>query len=92
MSDTQTRLDGNVLSGILSELFVVDMTRARTTCAHCRNVGMVAELHVYAQAPGTVARCSTCDGVQLRVVAGGGRWWLDLSGIRCVEIAKPAAS
>jgi hypothetical protein len=29
--------------------------------------------------------------VQMRIVKGGGRYWLDLSGIRCLEFAAESS-
>lgn len=92
MRDTDMRLDGNVLGGVFSELFVEDMTRSRTTCAACGYAGPLAELHVYPQAPGMVARCPACGSVQLRVVADHRRWWLDFSGTRCIEVTLAATT
>ena len=76
------RVDGNALGGVLSEVFAVDLTMATTTCAGCRGVAPLAILHVYLDAPGAVARCPTCDAVQLRIVRSEARIWLDLTGIR----------
>jgi hypothetical protein len=56
-------LDGNAIAGPLYEFFGQEMTTASGTCAHCGSVSKVAELRVYARAPGSVARCPTCDSV-----------------------------
>jgi hypothetical protein len=76
------RLDGNAIGGELMEIFGVEMTVATGVCASCGAAGVVAELHVYAQAPGTVIRCAACEQVVMCIVRGGGRLWLNLSGIR----------
>ncbi|HEV7865268.1 MAG TPA: DUF6510 family protein, partial [Acidimicrobiia bacterium] len=39
-------------------------------------------------APGAVARCSTCGAVQLRLVRNEARTWLDLTGIGVLEIPR----
>jgi hypothetical protein len=83
------RLDGNVLGGPLGEIFAVDLTVATTTCASCRGVGPVAGLMVYMDAPGAIGRCPTCGSAQVRLVASAERWWLDLSGVRAMEIPRP---
>lgn len=86
------RVDGNALGGVLSEIFAVDLTMATTTCAGCRGVAALAVLHVYLDAPGAVARCPGCDAVQLRVVSNETRTWLDLTGIRVLEIPHGTSS
>jgi hypothetical protein len=43
-------------------------------------------LRVYVNAPGTVVRCAACDGVQLRVVRDGDRYWIDMRGVSCLEL------
>jgi len=84
-------VDGNALGGLLGEVFAVDLTMATTTCATCGDVAPLPSLSVYLDAPGAVARCSGCDGVQLRIVRNEQRWWLDLRGIRVLEIPHAAA-
>ncbi len=79
-------VDGNALGGILSEVFVIDLTIATTTCAGCRSVSPLAVLDVFLDAPGAVARCRSCGAVQLRLVRSETRAWLDLTGIRALEI------
>jgi hypothetical protein len=76
------RLDGNAIAGELMEIFGVEMTMATGVCASCHASSTVAELHVYVQAPGTVIRCAACEQVAMCIVRGGGRLWLNLSGIR----------
>lgn len=83
-------LDGNVLAGPLREVFGVDVTAAAGRCVACGRFGAVATLRVYADAPGLVARCPTCDGVILRLVRGPDRAWLDLRGIECLQIPLAA--
>ncbi len=83
------RLDGNAAAGRLAELFVFDVTVARTTCAVCGDIRPLAELHAYLEAPGAVLRCATCQAVQLRVVRSPDRAWLDLRGVQVLEVALP---
>jgi hypothetical protein len=83
-------VDGNALGGVLGEVFAADLTMATTTCAGCRGVAPLASLRVYLDAPGAVARCPACGGVQVRVVRHESRSWLDLSGIRVLEIPGAA--
>ena len=79
-------VDGNALGGVLSEVFVADLTMATTTCAGCRTVSALAVLDVFLDAPGAVARCRSCGAVQLRLVQSKTHTWLDLTGIRALEI------
>jgi hypothetical protein len=80
------RLDGNALAGPLREVFAVDVTAATVRCAGCGQMGVVAQLHLYARAPGLVARCPRCDTVVLRLVRSPDRAWLDLRGSVYLEL------
>jgi hypothetical protein len=82
------RLDGNAIGGLLREIFAMEMTVAKGTCASCGAVNEVGRVHVYVDAPGTVVRCPGCQQVLMRVVRGGGRYWVDLTGMRCLEFAE----
>ena len=82
----ERRLDGNAVGGALSEVFAVEVTAAVTTCAGCGRDSPLGALPAYTDAPGFVLRCSSCGQVQLRLVVGGGRHWLDLSGVRCIQL------
>jgi hypothetical protein len=82
-------LDGNAAAGILSEVFAAEMTVAVTTCASCGARAQIGRLRAYLQAPGAVLRCATCDAAQIRLVRGPGRAWLDLRGVRVVEVELP---
>lgn len=83
-------LDGNVLAGTLGEVFAVDITSAIGQCASCGTSGAMGEALVYTDAPGLVARCRTCGEVVLRVNRTTGRTWLDMRGIRYLELHTPA--
>jgi hypothetical protein len=81
--------DGNAAAGELSEIFAPDITVAVTTCATCGADRMLGELRTYVRAPGIVLRCVACGAVQIRLVRGAGRAWLDLSGVRRLQIELP---
>ena len=87
-----TSLDGNATAGALGDLFAFDVTMAVSTCAACGDPRPVAELRAYLDAPGIVLRCATCGAAQLRLVRSGDRAWLDLQGIRVLEIHGPTAA
>ena len=84
------RLDGNAAAGILSELFVPDLTAARATCAGCGATRAVGALLVYAHGMGTVVRCPSCDAVVLCVTRTATQVWLDPTGVRRIMIAAAA--
>jgi hypothetical protein len=79
-------LDGNAIAGLLVEVFGVEMTTATGTCADCGARGLVAELLVYLQAPGTVARCRSCSSVLMVVVTVRGIACVDLRGLAELEL------
>lgn len=84
------RLDGNAAAGILSEIFVPDITAARATCTYCGATRAVGAMLVYAHGMGTVVRCPSCDSAVLRIGRTPTRIWLDLTGAR--SIVMPATS
>ena len=79
-------LDGNAAAGALSEIFTPDVTSAVTTCAGCGERSHVGALRAYMGAPGVVLRCRSCDAVQVRFVSSAGRAWLDLQGVRVLQL------
>ena len=84
------KLDGNAIGGLLREIFTMEMTTAQSTCAGCGAVNAVGRVEVYVHAPGTVVRCPDCGGVLMRIVHGKGRYWVDLSGTRSLELLEPS--
>jgi Zn finger protein HypA/HybF involved in hydrogenase expression len=80
-------LDGNAIGGLLREIFTMEMTTAEGTCANCGAVHAVGQVVVYLNAPGAVVRCPSCDHVLMKIVQGRGRYWLDLTGVRCLEFS-----
>ncbi len=81
-----TYLDGNMLAGPLSEIFAVDVTTAVGRCVSCGQSNPLAALHVYADAPGLVARCPGCLHVVLRMVREPSGVWLDMRGCYSLRI------
>jgi hypothetical protein len=72
-------LDGNAISGLMWEVFGAEMTATRGTCVHCGALMPMAELMVYLQAPGKVARCRSCETVVMVIV--------DVRGVNCVDVS-----
>src|SRR3954468_7566830 len=85
------RMDGNAAAGILSELFVPDLTAARAKCAGCGATRTIGALMVYAHGMGTVVRCPGCDSVVLRLTRTPTRLWLDASGATSIVISRDAS-
>jgi hypothetical protein len=80
------RLDGNAIGGVLLELFAMELTVATSVCDSCGAVEQLATMHVYMDAPGIVGRCCHCNAVQLRIVRAPGRTWIDMRGMRSLEL------
>jgi Family of unknown function (DUF6510) len=81
MADDERRLDGNAAAGPLSEIFAVELTAARFTCAGCGHRDALGAAPLYASGPGSVVRCPGCAGVLLRFARVREALVLDLSGI-----------
>ena len=90
MESADLKLDGNAVGGLLGEVFVEEMTVARSTCGSCGDVREVGALALYVHAPGAVVRCPSCDAVLLRVARGERRIWLELQGVSCLELRAPS--
>jgi hypothetical protein len=80
------KLDGNAAAGILQEVFAIEVTAALGTCDGCGAVEAVGAVAVYARGPGTVLRCPHCDSVLMKIVSAEGRIWVDLRGLRTLEL------
>lgn len=85
-----SHIDGNVLAGVMSELFDFDITITSGTCSGCGDDSVLAKAMVYSDAPGIVARCSACGGVLLVIVSDGERTWMNLHGIDELRISSRA--
>ena len=86
MDPTELKLDGSAVGGLLRTIFAHEMTVAVTVCNECGAADLVATLMVYNQAPGTVMRCPACDSILIRIVHGNAHYWLDLRGVRSLQI------
>ncbi len=85
---SELRLDGNAIGGLLLELFGAELTAAPCICGSCGAREEMARLDVYIGA-GIVVRCRHCESVMVRIVQGGGRTWLDLSGAASLQLGPP---
>ena len=85
------RVDGAAAAGdVLTQVFAVDVTAARSRCAACGTTAELGVHHLYADAPALVVRCPSCSAVVLRAGSREGRVLLDLSGSGLLEIPVPA--
>jgi hypothetical protein len=82
------KVDGNAIGGLLREIFTMEVTDAEAMCAACGAVNAVGRVDVYMHAPGAVARCPACSAVLMRIVRGRGRYWLDMSGMRTIQLVE----
>jgi len=90
MDETDLRLDGNALAGMLADVFGFEMTVERGGCAGCGAVNQLGALLVYAHGMGAVACCPACGNHVLRIAQGEGRWWLDLRGLAWLQLDERA--
>jgi Family of unknown function (DUF6510) len=79
-------LDGNAAAGILQQVFAAEVTTARGTCGGCGRVDALGAVVVYSAGPGMVLRCRQCESVLVKVATDGERIWVDLTGIRSLEL------
>lgn len=87
MTPETRRLDGNAAAGRLADIFVFDATAARTRCRACGMTAPLGAYHVYADAPGMVVRCATCEAMVMRIVQTPGHTWLDMSGVAALDVS-----
>lgn len=88
MDETDLRLDGNAVGGLLSELFAFEPTTAYGTCAYCGLRAEVGGVMAYLNAPGAVLRCPRCGSVLMRIVEGDSRLWFEMTGVRSLELQR----
>jgi hypothetical protein len=81
----ELRLDGNAAAGLLGEVFAREVTSAVGTCDGCGATEAVGATHLYLAA-GAVLRCPHCEAVVIRVVTDGTRIWVDLRGLRSLQL------
>jgi hypothetical protein len=85
-------LDGNGAAGLLQEIFGAEMTVGVATCASCGAVAQIGESGLYADGPGTVIRCRTCDGVLVVITRVRGMHCVDLMGIRALDMPQRSSA
>ncbi len=86
MDDRDLRLDGNAVAGLLAEVFAVEPTVSWTNCASCGASNQIGALLAYVHGMGAVLRCPGCNQALLRLGRAPGRVWLDLRGMRWLQV------
>ena len=66
---------------------VLPVTVARTRCGGCGTTAPLGVYHVYADAPGMVVRCPTCEAMVMRIAQTPGHTWLDMSGVAALDVS-----
>ena len=82
----ENKLDGNATAGVLQEIFPFEMTLVQATCTGCGSTNAIGALAAYMHGMGTIIRCPSCDTVLIRVAQAKGRYWLDMRGVRVLQI------
>lgn len=84
----ESKLDGNAAGGILHAIFPFEMTAVQVTCTGCGTTASVGALAAYIHGMGTVVRCPACDTALIRIVHAKGYYWLDMRGVRVLQIGE----
>ena len=85
------RLDGNAAAGALGEVFSFEVTTAKYACAGCGRADQIGAAMVYeVRGLGTLVRCPSCDNALIRLAYNRGRRWIDLRGIRYLQVGDVA--
>lgn len=79
-------LDGNVLAGSTTDLFVFDPTTTQGQCQACADIATLGQAMVYGQPMGFVARCRNCDNVLIVIVERAGQKSLSMRGLRWLRV------
>jgi Family of unknown function (DUF6510) len=80
------KLDGNAAAGMLQTIFPFEMTLVEGTCASCGATNPLGATVAYITGMGTIVRCPACDNTLLRVALVKGRYFLDMRGVRALQI------
>ena len=83
----ENKLDGNAAAGILQEIFPFEMTLVQATCTSCGATDAIGATAVYMHGMGTIVRCPSCDTALIRVAHVKGRYFLDMRGVRVLQIS-----
>jgi ribosomal protein S27E len=79
--DTELRLDGNAVAGMLDEMLSVEATTVVVRCVSCGAEGALGAVHAYVHGPGVVLRCPGCSEVLMRFAHIRGHLVADMHGV-----------
>ena len=86
----ENKLDGNAAAGALQAIFPFDMTLVQATCTACGATNPLGATAAYMHGMGTVVRCPVCDNALIRVALVKGRHFLDMRGVRVLQLSAEA--
>jgi len=87
----ELRLDGNAAAGPLGEVFSFEVTTAYYACEGCGRTDRIGAAMVYdVRGPGTIVRCPSCDNALIRLAHNRERHWIDLRGIKYLQVEDSA--
>ena len=87
----ELRLDGNAAAGTLGEVFSFEVTTAQYACEGCGRTDQIGAAMVYeVRGLVTIVLCPGCDNTLIRLAYNRGRHWIDLRGIRYLQVADVA--
>jgi len=86
------RLDGNAAGGMLDTIFSFEMTMAMACCDGCGATNPLGAAMAYIHGMGTILRCPSCDTALMRLAHVRDRYYLDLRGLRVLQITEAVAS
>lgn len=84
----ENTLDGNAAAGILQAIFPFEMTLVQATCTGCGTTNALGATAVYMHGMGTVIRCPSCDTDLIRIAQIKGRYFLDMRGVRVLQLKE----
>ena len=84
----ENKLDDNAAAGTLQAIFPFDMTLAQVTCTGCGATNAIGAAAAYIHEMGTIVRCPSCENALIRIVHARGRYFLDMRGVRVLEIQE----
>jgi hypothetical protein len=86
----EQKLDGNAAAGMLQAIFPFEMTLVQATCTGCGTTNAIGATDAYMHGMGTVIRCPSCDKALIRMAQVKGRYFLDMRGVRVLQISTEA--
>ena len=87
----ELRLDGNAVAGTLGEVFSFEATTAYYACEGCGRTDRIGAAMVYeVRGLGTIVRCPSCDNALIRLAYNHGRHWIDLRGMKYLQVGDVA--